>query len=110
MTLCFVVFTMILGTVSMSAQSNVEINSLASKKTQELKKVVKFNSDTEELVYQTYQAFEQKKYKVDKVLAKGGTITAEEKEKINNMLTEKFKTIFSAEEFERYLSYIENKN
>lgn len=108
-TFCFFAFALVLGTQTVSAQSIVEVNSLASKKTLELKKVVKFDNDTQDLVYQTYQEFVQKKLDADKLVAEGGTLSAEEKEKMNTMLTEKFKTIFTEEEFMLYEAYTESQ-
>jgi hypothetical protein len=108
-TLCFFAFAMILSTQTMTAQSMVEINSLASKKTQDLKKAIKFDTNTEELVYQTYQAFEQKKYNIVKLESEGKVVSAEDQEKIDNMLIEKFKNIFTVEEFNRYLAFLDNQ-
>ncbi|MEZ4793114.1 MAG: hypothetical protein R2783_06535 [Gelidibacter sp.] len=105
MTLCFFAFAMILGTQTVAAQSKVEINSLAAKKTQALKKAVKFNNDTEDLVYQTYLSYEKKKYSIDKALTEGETISDEDRKKVDNILTDKFKSIFTAEEYRRYLAF-----
>jgi hypothetical protein len=104
-TLCFFAFAMILGSQTVAAQSMVEINSLAAKKTQELKKAVKFDSETEEMVYKTYQAYAQKKFNVDKSTDNGNTVSAEDREKIENMVAEKFKSIFTEAEFKRYLDF-----
>ena len=108
-TFCFFAFAMILGTQTVAAQSMVEINSIASKKTQELKKAVKFNNDTEDMVYKTYQAFEKKKANLEKITASGETVSAEDKQKINNMLNEKFKSIFTPEQYKLYLAYADQQ-
>ncbi len=106
LTLCFFAFAMVLGTQTIAAQSTVEINSLASKKTQELKKAVKFSNETEHIVYETYQEYEQKMAKVTKLEAEGKTITSEEKKVIANMVSDKFQKIFSESEFERYEAFL----
>jgi fructose-1,6-bisphosphatase len=106
-TLCLFAFVMILGTQSSFAQSIIETNALASEKTQELKKVVKFNSDTEDMVYKTYQEFVQAQASLDKINASGGTVSAEEQKKVDMLLNEKFKSIFTQEEFIRYSEFVE---
>ncbi|MCK7588984.1 hypothetical protein M0G43_00200 [Subsaxibacter sp. CAU 1640] len=108
-TLCLFAFAMVLGTQSINAQSMVEVNSLAAKKTQELKKAVKFNTETEEAVYETYQTYVKKQMSFEKVAANGGTVTAEEKEKVEKMLTEKFRAIFTAEEFQRFQDFEDSR-
>ena len=109
MTLCFFAFAMVMGTQTVAAQSLVEINSLASKKTQELKKNVKFDDATEHQVYEAFQAFEQKTASVTKIEASGKTVSSEEKETIKNMLVEKLKNIFTEDQFVRYLEFSKNK-
>ena len=99
MTLCFFAFAMVLGTQTVAAQSMVEINSIASKKTQELKKAIKFSDETEDKVYETYQLYEQKKATLTKTEAEGGTVSAEDKATINNILNERFKNLFDEREY-----------
>ena len=108
-TICLFAFAMVLGTQTVAAQSKVEINSIASKKTQELKKAIKFNSDTEDKVYQTYQMYEQKMANLEKIIASGETVADEDKEKINNMLNDKFRTIFTPEQYKLYLEYADQQ-
>ena len=103
MTLCFFAFAMVLGTQTVAAQSMGEINSIASKKTQELKKAIKFSDETEDKVYETYQLYEQKMATVTKTEAEGGTISEEDKTIIKNILNERFKNIFNEREYETYL-------
>ena len=107
-TLCLFALVMILGTQSSFAQSIIETNARASEKTQELKKAVKFNSDTEDIVYKTYQEFVQAQASLDKISASGGTVSPEEQKKVDTMLNEKFKSIFTQEEFQLYSEYVEN--
>ena len=105
MTICFFAFAIILGNQSATAQSKVEINALAAKKTEDLKKVLKFDTDTEHKVYEIYKAFGQKKQSVVALEAKNKVITQEEKKKMDQMLTDEFKKIFTEEEFKRYTSF-----
>lgn len=109
MTLCFFAFAMVMGTQTMVAQNTIEINSLAAKKTQELKKVIKFNTDTEDLIYKTYQNYEQKKYDIEKLKAQGKTVSQNDMKKFENFLPEQFRTIFTEEEFQRYIAYTNNQ-
>ena len=55
-TLCVFAFALVLGTQTMNGQTMVEINQAAFTKTQELKKIIKFDAETEEEVYLVYQA------------------------------------------------------
>lgn len=109
MTLCFFAFAMILGSQTVAAQSVIEINSLAAKKTQELKKAIKCNHDTEDLIYKTYQNYEQKKYNIEELKAQGKSVSQEDMKKFENSLSEQFKAIFTEDEFERYLEFEKNQ-
>lgn len=109
MTLCLFAFAMILGTQTITAQSMIEVNSLASEKTQELKKVIKFDSDTEDLVYKTFQTYLQKKESLQKITDSGATVSTEDRSKIENMLSDKFKSIFTEDQFNRYMAFVENQ-
>lgn len=109
MTLCLFAFTMILGTQTVAAQSVIEINSLAAKKTQELRKVIKFNDETEDLVYKTYQDYEQKKYDIEKLKAQGESVSKDDMKKFDNLLPEQFRTIFTEDEFQRYIEFTNNQ-
>ncbi|HLT32761.1 MAG TPA: hypothetical protein VKZ98_03140 [Aquaticitalea sp.] len=103
-TLCFFAVAMILGTQSITAQNIIQVNAVAAEKTKELKQSIKFDSDTEDLVYQTFQEYERKKYSIEKVEAAGQTVSEEDRMKFNNMLAEKFKVLFTPEQYERYLT------
>ncbi len=109
MTLCFFAFAMILGTQSVASQNIIEINSLASKKTQELKQVIKFSDETEELIYKTYQTYEQKKYDLEQLKARGESVAQEDVKRVENIIVEQFRSIFTEEEFARYLEFEKNQ-
>ncbi len=104
-TLCFFAFAMILGTQTSMAQSVIEVNAAASQKAKELKQVIKFNDDTQDLVYKAYQEYERAKYNVDQIIASGKPVPEKDRMALNNMLAEKFKELFTAEQYERYLTY-----
>lgn len=109
MTLCFFAFAMILGTQTVAAQSVIEINSLAAKKTQELKSIIKFNHETEDLVYKTYQNYEYKKYSIEELKAQGKSVSQEDMKKFDNLLPEQFRAIFTEDEFQRYIKFTNNQ-
>lgn len=104
MTICFFAFAMVLVTQTSMAQSVIEVNAAASQKAKELKQVIKFNDDKHELVYQAYQEYELAKFNVDQMIAAGKTVPEKDRMELNNMLAEKFKTLFTAEQYERYLN------
>ena len=79
-TLCVFAFALVLGTQTMNGQTMVEINQAAFTKTQELKKIIKFDAETEEEVYLVYQAYESKMYNVNQSIANGDVISDEDKQ------------------------------
>lgn len=105
MTLCLFAFVMVLGTQTATAQSIIEVNAVASQKTKELKQVIKFHGNTEDLVYQAYQEHERKRYSVDQMVAAGEVVPEKDRMALNNMLAERFKELFTAEQYERYLTF-----
>ncbi|GFZ92990.1 hypothetical protein GCM10011531_26200 [Aquaticitalea lipolytica] len=103
-TLCVFAFALVLGTQTMNGQTMVEINQAAFTKTQELKKIIKFDAETEEEVYLVYQAYESKMYNVNQSIANGDVISDEDKQKVESMLFKRFKKIFTEEQYELYLT------
>ena len=108
-TLCLFTFAMLLGTHTMMAQSVVQVNKLASEKTMELRKFVKFDAKTQNTVYTAYQEYIQRTYTTSDMVAKGTTPSAQDIEKANGLFAEKLKSVFTAEEYDRYVSYMETK-
>ncbi len=107
-TLCFFAFALVLGTQTMNGQSKDDINNLALAKTQELKKSIKFNSETENEVYHAYLTYEKKMYSVNEHIANGKTVTEEDKAKVEALLTDRLKQIFTEEQYEQYLTLKQN--
>ena len=94
------VFAMVLGTGSLMAQSQIEINSLASKKTEALRKFVKFDNAQRDQVYDALKEYGQ----ANANLTSDNT-DAIAFEKIKNRLQEKIKSILSEEQYQRYKEY-----
>lgn len=107
--LCLFAFTFVLGAQTLAAQSSVEINAFASEKTQELKNFIEFNNDTAELVYKAYQELELKKQSIIKIEADGRSVSNDDKKKLESMLSEKFRDIFTVEQFTRYLTFVDKQ-
>jgi len=105
MTLCFFTFAMILGTQTMAAQSMVEVNAKAAIKTKELKQALKLNNDIEENVYNAYQEYLEAVASLEQKTASGKTISPETQKKVDNMLVDKFRVIFTEDQLKRYLEY-----
>jgi len=108
-TLCFFAFAMVLGIHTSNAQSIVEVNAIAAQKTKDIKKAVKFNSETEDLVYQAYQDYAKRQLKIERVESNGGTVSSEAREKSETVLNDKLKSIFSDEQYQRYLTFVNSK-
>lgn len=108
-TLCFFSFALFFGTQTIMAQSIVDVNKLAASKTEELAKVIKFNSDTQNTVYKAYQDYIQRTYTTSEMVANKTTPSKQDVEKANRILSEKLKSVFSDEQYARYLKYVDTK-
>ncbi len=84
----------------MNAQTKIEINKVANEKANELKKVIKFNDNTLEDVYQAYKAYGNAK----KALKFNVNVTEEDKTKAETTLQENMKKALTEEEYNRYQS------
>ena len=106
-TLCLFAFVMILGSESVMAQNSklenrIEINTVASKKTEALRKYVKFTSEQRDQVYNALKAYGQAKASLE-----GKPENEEEDAKIEKQLDDKIKSILSDEQYDRYKTYSE---
>lgn len=102
-TLCFFAFAMVLGTQTVAAQSMVEINSIASKKSQELKKNIKFSDKTEHAIYEAYQAYESKMASITKHEAAGDVVSKDDKLSVKKTLDATVEKLLDAEQYQLYL-------
>jgi len=104
-TITLVVFAlaMIIGTGTLTAQNKLEINATASEKAEELRKVLKFDSNQKEGVYQAYKQFGEGHAN----LTKAQTKSKEAVEKLQNRLVTKMKAVLNAQQFEHYKAYLE---
>jgi hypothetical protein len=104
-TLCLFAFAMILGSQTLVAQNSKldtmkEINAAASKKTESLRKYVKFSNDQRDQVYDALKLYGQSRANME-----GKDITEEEDAKIEKQLDDKIKSILSTEQYESYKAY-----
>lgn len=90
------------STQNATAQNTLEINEVASAKTKELRKTIKFDKNKMDDVYRAYQAFG----KAYKKISSNPEGNKERLDKINNVLDEKLKTILTEEQFHNYLEII----
>lgn len=105
-TLSLFVFAMFLGTESATAQSNkIEVNTKAAEKTEALRKYIKFDSEQNDKVYLAVQEYTQATLDLKKVKV----VKEETLQKINTLLNTKMKDILNDEQYERYLSFIEQE-
>lgn len=98
-TLCFLAFALIFSTQGLIAQNTLEINGAASDKAKVIKKTIKLTQDQVEDVYQAYRTYETTYQKISSDLDGNKELY----EKINTVLDTRFKEIFSAEQFDRYI-------
>ena len=104
-TLAIFTFALVLGTQSVNGQNPIEINKIAAEKTKQLKQYVKLSDQTvEDQVYATFQEYERKKYGINQMIAAGEAVPEKDMLQLENMLTDKFKELFTPEQLERYLN------
>ncbi len=98
MTLCLFMAALFLGTENLSAQNTIEINKIASEKAENLRKVIKFDTNTLEEVYQAYKAYETK-YQLISADLKANW---ESKVKLDKELDQSMKTILTEDQYFQY--------
>ncbi len=101
-TLCLLVFALFLGTESVMAQNKLEVNNEASIKTETLRKVLKFDSEQRDMVYNAYKAYG----KAHASLVNSNTVTEEAVDKLKKGLMDRMASILNEEQFENYKTYI----
>ncbi|NNE31908.1 MAG: hypothetical protein HKN40_06015 [Winogradskyella sp.] len=104
-TLCLFVFAMILGTESATAQNIIEINNQASVQTETLRKLLKFDSDQRDQVYNAYKEYGKARAN----LVNSKTVTNEAVTKLRMRLTDKIESILNEQQFEGYKAYIKEQ-
>ena len=97
-TLYLFVTALFLGIGNLSAQNTVEINKIASEKAESLRKVIKFDTNTLEEVYQAYKAYETKYQSISSDLKANW----ESKVKIDTELDQSMKNILTEEQYFQY--------
>ena len=103
-TLCIFTIAMLLTTNISVAQNKIEINQTAFEKADELYKTIKFNTDVRDEVYEALKVYELKMYNFKKIEEEGNTVNPEDIKQVKAALTEKFKTLFTEEQFDLYTS------
>ncbi|NRD21625.1 hypothetical protein HNV10_00125 [Winogradskyella litoriviva] len=105
-TLCLFAFAMLIGSQTLVAQNSKletmkEINAEAAKKTETLRKYVKFDNDQRDEVYEALKLYGQSRANLE-----GKDITDEEDAKIEKQLDDKIKSILSEQQYESYKAYV----
>ena len=99
-TLCFFALTLCFSTQNMTAQNTAEINAAASVKAKELRRVIKFDTNQHDRVYEAYKAYEKTYQKISANLE----ANAERKKKIDAILDKEMKEILTEEQYALYKS------
>lgn len=105
-TLCLFVVAMFIGNQSVVAQntkltSKIEVNTIASKKTEALRQFIKFSDSQKERVYQALREYTQATLTIENQ----ENVNEDEVKKIEERLESKMKGILSEEQFERYKEF-----
>lgn len=87
-----------------NAQDNMEINQAAFEKTEALRKLIKFNTNVQDDVYQAYRLYELKMYNINTLAENGTNVSDDDKTKVKANLTQKLKALFTEEQFDVYQS------
>lgn len=98
-------FIMILGSESVMAQSSpniIEINAAANKKTEALRKYIKFNETQRDQMYAALKTYEKRKAKL-----KEAAPSERSNKKLEKELDDSIKAFLNEEQYERYKTYDE---
>ncbi len=101
-TSCLLAIALLFSAQNISAQNTLEINEEANKKTKELRKLIKFDSDKMDAVYRAYQDFGKAYKKISANLEQNQVSL----EKINKELDKKLEGILSELEYHNYLELV----
>jgi len=101
--LILVVMIFVLGSQTSFGQSTIEINKDASESTASLKKQIKFNTDKEHRVYQSYMLYQRKMHHISAMNSTNSESVSEEKKKVYSELCDNLKNILSEEQFAQFL-------
>ncbi|WP_053978418.1 hypothetical protein [Mangrovimonas xylaniphaga] len=97
-TLCLFVGALFFGAENLTAQNTIEINKVASEKAENLRKVIKFDTNTLEEVYEAYKAYETKY----QVISKDLNANWESKVKLDKELDQSMKSILTEDQYFQY--------
>ncbi|WMI69626.1 hypothetical protein [Mangrovimonas sp. YM274] len=97
-TLCLFMGTLLFGAGNLAAQNTIEINKIASEKAESLRKVIKFDTDTLEEVYQAYKDYETKYQAISSDLKANW----EAKVKIDKELDQSMKNLLTEDQYFQY--------
>ena len=97
--ICLIALAFFLNSEKIIAQNKVEVNTIASEKTETVRKSLKFNPEQRDAVFEAFKFYQSafSKYELGKAENK------EMKAKYDERLKREMKVILTAEQFERYL-------
>ncbi len=98
-------FIMVLGSESVMAQSTpniIEINAAANKKTEALRKYIKFDNDQRDQMYKALKTYGTRKAKLNQAEPNERSIM-----KLENELNDTVRRFLNEEQYERYKSFEE---
>lgn len=98
-TLCVFAFALLIGSQNVYAQNTLEINAEANSKTKELRKVIKFDQEKMQAVYEALQEYGIAFKRISNNLSAND----ERLKKINGHLDNRLKDVFTDEEYQKYL-------
>src|SRR5690606_25735285 len=102
-TLCLFALTFCFSTQTIIAQNIIEVNATANQKANELRKVIKFDTNVLEDVYQAYKAYETKIQSI-KHMEESSTESVKVKSETKEVLNARLKELFTEEQFAKYES------
>jgi hypothetical protein len=99
----FVVFFFLFGSLNSYGQSTIEINKAAFENTEALKKQIKFDSNTEHKVYQSYKVYQRQMHHINTMSTPNSDLITEEKKKLYSKLCDDLKEILTTEQYAMFL-------
>lgn len=98
-----IVIAFLVGSQNSYGQSTIGINKAASESTELLKKQIKFDTDTEHQIYQSYKVYQRQLHHINTMDTSNSDLITEEKKKVYSKLCDDLKEILTEEQYAMFL-------
>lgn len=98
-----IVIAVLIGSQNSYGQNAIEINKAASESTELLKKQIKFDTDTEHQIYESYKVYQRQMHHINTMDTTNSDLITAEKKKVYSKLCENLKEILTEEQYVMFL-------